>query len=147
MGHVVLTEENLRRLQQRTLHRPRRETPHAHRPRRPPLRAHPSRPGQRVCPFHSHSAQWELFWITAGSATVRADTARHTFSSGDLLLHPPGEAHEIFNASATEPFEFLLLADNPPSEYWHYPDSGKWGFRAPRNFFRPADADYWDGEE
>jgi uncharacterized cupin superfamily protein len=104
-------------------------------------------PGQRVCPFHMHSAQWELFWITAGTATVRADTARHTFTVGDVVLHPPGEAHEILNASATDPLEFLLIADNPPSEYWHYPDSGKWGFRTPRKFFRPADADYWDGEE
>jgi uncharacterized cupin superfamily protein len=104
-------------------------------------------PGQRVCPFHSHSAQWELFWITAGTATVRADAARHTFTVGDIILHPPGEAHEIFNASATEPLEFMLIADNPPSEYWHYPDSGKWGFRVPRKIFRPAEADYWDGEE
>lgn len=104
-------------------------------------------PGQRVCPFHSHSAQWELFWITAGTATVRANDARHTLTAGDIVLHPPGEAHEIFNASANETLEFLLVADNPPSEYWHYPDSGKWGFRSPRKFFRPADLDYWDGEE
>ena len=104
-------------------------------------------PAQRVCPYHSHSAQWELFWIQQGTASVRAGTAVHTFGPGDIVLHPPGEAHEIRNASATDPLEFLLIADNPASEYWHYPDSGKWGFRSPRKFFRPADVDYWDGEE
>lgn len=41
----------------------------------------------------------------------------------------------------------IHFADNPPADYFHYPDSGKWGLRAPRKNFRMAEADYWDGEE
>lgn len=104
-------------------------------------------PGACGCPFHSHAAQWELFLILAGTATVRAEAATHTVRAGDVVLHPPGEAHQITNASATDDLEFLLIADNPPVDYWHYPDSHKWGLRAPRKFFRLHEADYWDGEE
>ncbi|OYU97910.1 MAG: cupin, partial [Verrucomicrobiales bacterium VVV1] len=41
----------------------------------------------------------------------------------------------------------LIVADNPPLDAFHYPDSDKWGLRAPRKFFRLNEADYWDGEE
>ncbi len=104
-------------------------------------------PGESGCPFHSHAAQWELYLLLGGTASVRADAATHTFTAGDVVLHPPGEAHQITNASASEDLTFLLIADNPPVDYWHYPDSGKRGLRAPRMFFRTAEADYWDGEE
>jgi hypothetical protein len=40
-----------------------------------------------------------------------------------------------------------LIADNPPVDIWHYPDSDKWGFRPPRKIFRAAEIDYWAGEE
>jgi uncharacterized cupin superfamily protein len=103
-------------------------------------------PGERGCPFHSHSAQWELFWILSGEATVRASDQRHVLGPGDVVLHPPGEAHEIKNTGADE-LLFYLVADNPLADIWHYPDSDKWGHRSPRKIFRATDADYWDGEE
>ncbi|MDP3070163.1 MAG: cupin domain-containing protein [Opitutaceae bacterium] len=103
-------------------------------------------PGECGCPFHSHAAQWELFFITTGRGTVRTGDATHEVTVGDVVLHPPGEPHQITAAPDTA-LEFLLIADNPPVDYWHYPDSGKWGLRAPRKFFRIAEADYWDGEE
>ena len=104
-------------------------------------------PGACGCPFHSHAAQWELFYVVSGTATVRANAETRTLRAGDVVLHPPGEAHQITNASATEELVFYLVADNPPVDYWHYPDSGKWGLREPRKFFRLTEADYWDGEE
>ncbi len=104
-------------------------------------------PGECGCPFHSHAAEWELFLIQSGTARVRAGTETHTLVAGDVILHPPGEPHQIANASDREPLEYLLIADNAPVEYWHYPDSGKWGLRSPRSFFRVTAADYWDGEE
>lgn len=103
-------------------------------------------PGVSGCPFHSHAAQWELFLITAGRAVVRAGTETFAVSAGDVVLHPPGEPHQI-TAHAEEAVTFLLIADNPPVDYWHYPDSNKWGLRAPRQFFRVDPLDYWDGEE
>ena len=78
---------------------------------------------------------------------MRATAETRTLRTGDVALHPPGEAHQIANASATEALLFYLVADNPPVDYWHYPDSGKWGLRAPRKFFRMNEAEYWDGEE
>ncbi len=104
-------------------------------------------PGQSGCPFHFHAAQWELFYILSGTATVRSNDERHTLRAGDVVLHPPRSAHQIINASATDDLMFYLVADNPPVDYWHYPDSKKWGLPAPRKFFRPEELDYWDGEE
>jgi uncharacterized cupin superfamily protein len=103
-------------------------------------------PGECGSPFHSHAAQWEMFLILAGHGTVRAGSETHTVKPGDVVLHPPGEPHKITNRGETE-LLFFLITDNPPVEYWHYPDSNKWGLRAPRKFFRTTDVDYWDGEE
>ena len=95
---------------------------------------------------HHHAAQWELFFILSGRGHGRTGGETYAVSPGDAILHPPGEAHQIRAASDSE-LGFLLIADNPPVDYWHYPDSGKWGLRAPRKFFRPIEFDYWDDEE
>ncbi len=104
-------------------------------------------PGFAGCPFHFHAAQSELFLILSGTAIVRANDETETLRAGDVVFHPPGEAHQIINASSTEPLLYYLVADNPPVDYWYYPDSRKWGLREPRMFFRPAPLEYWDGEE
>jgi uncharacterized cupin superfamily protein len=104
-------------------------------------------PGASGCPFHSHASQWELYYLVSGTATVRYNAETATLTAGEIVVHPPGEAHQITNASATDDLVFWLVADNPPVDYWHYPDSGKWGLRAPRKFFRMNEADYWDSEE
>ena len=103
-------------------------------------------PGECGCPFHSHAAQWELYLILEGRAAVRTKPETSILVPGDIVLHPPGEAHQITNAGETD-LVFFLVADNPLVEYWHYPDSEKWGIRSPRSFFRPTEVDYWDGEE
>ena len=103
-------------------------------------------PGESGCPFHRHAAQWELFLILEGRAKVRAEQDTLTLGPGDVVLHPPGEAHQI---TATEEGDllFFLIADNPAVDYWQYPDSNKWGLRSPRKFFRTVEVDFWDGEE
>ena len=103
-------------------------------------------PGKAACPFHRHSAQWELFVIISGTGTVRVDIKRFKVKAGDAFMHPPGEAHQISN-TGKQPLVFYLLADNPPLDVWHYPDSKKWGHSSPRKFFRLAEVDYFDGEE
>jgi uncharacterized cupin superfamily protein len=103
-------------------------------------------PGAAVCPFHSHLAQWELFVVQAGEGTVRAGDVREAVRSGDVFLHPPGEPHQLINTGSTD-LEVLIIADNPDLDAFYYPDSNKWGLRAPRKFFRMAETDYWDGEE
>ena len=56
------------------------------------------------------------------------------------------EAHQFTN-TGTDDVLYYLVADNPPVDYGCYPDSNKWGIRAPRKFFRMGEIDYWDGEE
>jgi uncharacterized cupin superfamily protein len=104
-------------------------------------------PKSSNCPFHWHAAQWEMFVILSGTATVRAGDTSHTMRAGDAFIHPPFEPHQITNASATDDLTYYLIADNPPADYWHYPDSNKWGCRSPRKLFRMIEVDYWDGEE
>lgn len=103
-------------------------------------------PGQCGCPMHSHAAQWELFIFLEGTATVRANDETRVLHGGDAVLHPPGETHQFTNTGDTD-LHYLLVADNPPVDYWFYPDSNKWGLRSPRQFFRIAALDYYDGEE
>ncbi len=103
-------------------------------------------PGKSACPFHSHSAQWELFVILSGTGTVRAGQSRHKVKAGDALMHPPGEAHELIN-TGKKPLLFYIIADNPLIDTWYYPDSKKWGIRQPRKIFRLTEVDYFDGEE
>ena len=103
-------------------------------------------PGECPCPFHSHAAQWECYVFLSGAGRVRTAAGSFEIGAGDVVLHPPGEAHAFSNSGQTD-LLYYLVADNPPVDYWHYPDSGKWGLRAPRKFFRIAELDYWDGEE
>ena len=102
--------------------------------------------GKSVCPFHSHTAQHELFVILSGEGTVRANDERHAVKAGDAFIHPPGEAHQILN-TGTDDLVFYIVADNPPVDIFHYPDSGKWGLRPHGKFFRLTETDYFDGEE
>ena len=103
-------------------------------------------PGECGYPLHSHAAQWELFLILEGAGTERAIAGTTPVAAGDAVLHPPGKVHQLTNAGGAD-LVYLLIADNPPVDFFHSPDSDKWGFRAPRKSFRATDTDYWEGEE
>ena len=104
-------------------------------------------PGAAVCPYHSHAGQWELFIILSGQATVRRDGELHDVVAGDSFIHPPGTAHQIINSSASEDLTFYIIADHPPVDVCHYPDSDKYGSRPLAKYFRIQEFDYFDGEE
>jgi uncharacterized cupin superfamily protein len=104
-------------------------------------------PGQRNCPYHSHSAQWEFYHVLSGRGQVRHATGRTDIEPGDAFLFPPGEPHQLIN-TGTEDLVVYVVADNPLGESCHYPDSGKWLVRSPeRRLIRSEDLDYFDGEE
>jgi uncharacterized cupin superfamily protein len=103
-------------------------------------------PGKAPCPFHSHTTQWEMFLILEGTGTVRAGRKRHPVKAGDVIMHPPGEAHQIINTGRKD-LVFYIIADNPPVDIFHYPDSGKWGLRPHGKYFRMTKAGYYEGEE
>jgi uncharacterized cupin superfamily protein len=103
-------------------------------------------PGRAVCPYHSHATQWEMFVLVSGGGTVRTAGGRQAVTAGEVVLHPPGEAHQIIN-TGPEDFVFYLLADNPPVDICHFPDSNKWALMPSRKIFRLTEVDYYDGEE
>lgn len=115
-------------------------------------------PGASVCPLHSHTAQWELFVILAGTATVRTSrpvaasasewtpSITHAVRAGDAFVQPPGTAHQITNTGA-EDLVFFVIADNLPVDSTYYPDSGKWQLKPQRKLFRMTDTGYYEGEE
>ena len=104
-------------------------------------------PGKAACPYNSHSAQWEYYQVLSGRGSVRHAEGTTAIGPGDCLLFGPGEPHQL-RAAADEELRFLIVADNPPGESCHYPDSGKWLVRSPeRRVLRSAPLDYLDGEE
>jgi uncharacterized cupin superfamily protein len=83
-------------------------------------------------PFHSHSAEWELYIFLAGTASIRADQETLTVASGDSIIFPPGEAHQVTNSGDCD---LLFYADHALADVIHYPDSGKWFIRPQRKTF------------
>ncbi len=112
-------------------------------------------PGKRACPFHSHRAEEEMFFILEGSGELRHGDARYPLRAGDVVACPTGgpeTAHQIINTGSTE-LRYLAVSTMAPAEVCEYPDSGKFGAFAEgtpthfRHLGRIADAcDYWEGE-
>ena len=46
-------------------------------------------PNRTAWPFHSHSAQWELYVIISGRGEVRTPTETVAVCDGDAFIHPP----------------------------------------------------------
>ena len=103
--------------------------------------------GKAPYPYHSHSAQWEFYYVISGSGLARDDDGRHPIQSGDAFIYPPNEAHQLINTSG-EDLVLFVVADNPIGESGYYPDSKKWIVRSPeRTLIRSHPLDYFDGEE
>jgi uncharacterized cupin superfamily protein len=104
-------------------------------------------PGKIICPYHSHSSQWEFYHVISGKGTVRDKDGKTPVSEGDAFIFGPGSPHEIINDSSGD-LVLYVVADNPIGESCHYPDSGKWLVRSPtRSIIRSEPLDYHDGEE
>ncbi|MEM1058851.1 MAG: cupin domain-containing protein [Verrucomicrobiota bacterium] len=104
-------------------------------------------PGKANFPFHSHSAQYEFYHITAGSGKLRHDDGEIEIKEGDAFMCEPGQAHQLINDGETD-LVYLIVADNPKGESCHYPDSQKWLVRSPqKQLIRSESIDYFDGEE
>ncbi|MEX0324713.1 MAG: cupin domain-containing protein [Puniceicoccaceae bacterium] len=103
--------------------------------------------GKALCPFHSHSAQWEFYHVISGTGQVRHEEGTENIGPADAFLFKPGEAHQIINNGEGD-LVFYIIADNPIGESCHYPDSNKWLVRSPKSqLIRSDPIDYFDGEE
>ena len=97
-------------------------------------------------PFHSHAAQWELFIVLSGSGQARTPEGVVAFRTGDCLLFPPGEAHQLTNTGDTD-LLYYVVTDQPVADVMFYPDSDKWFVKPARRFFRMREVDYFEGED
>jgi len=108
-------------------------------------------PGKRSCPFHSHAAEEEMFFIVRGSGTLRYGGETRRIRAGDVICCPTGgpeTAHQIVNDSEEE-LAYLSISTQAPAEVCLYPDSGKVGAygEGVRHLTRQSDqVDYWLGE-
>ncbi|HLW35685.1 MAG TPA: cupin domain-containing protein [Chthoniobacterales bacterium] len=107
-------------------------------------------PGKLNFPFHAHSAQWEMYLIVSGKASVRDKDGTSEVGAGDAFIFGPNEPHQITNSGDTD-LIYYVIADNPLGESGYYPDSGKWKLnktsQADRVVIKGKEVDYFDGEE
>lgn len=108
-------------------------------------------PGKRSCPFHSHRAEEEMFFVVKGEGTLRYGSETRRIRAGDIICCPTGgpeTAHQIVNDSGAD-LAYLSVSTMRPAEVCEYPDSGKIGAYGSglRHMTRAADhLDYWTGE-
>ncbi len=108
-------------------------------------------PGKRSCPFHSHRAEEEMFFIVRGTGTLRYGQETRRIRAGDVICCPtggPDTAHQIVNDSDGE-LAYLSVSTMMPAEICEYPDSGKVGaFGGGLRHMTRADEnlDYWVDE-
>jgi uncharacterized cupin superfamily protein len=112
-------------------------------------------PGKRSCPFHSHRAEEEMFFIVRGTGTLRYGDETRAIRAGDVICCPvggPETAHQIVNDSG-EDLAYISVSTMMPAEVCEYPDSrkiGAYGGESPSRVrhLTPANAavDYWKDE-
>ena len=109
-------------------------------------------PGKCSCPFHSHRAEEEMFFIVKGTGTLRYGNETRKVRAGDFICCPtggPDTAHQLVNDS-NEDLAYISVSTMMPAEVCEYPDSKKIAAYAGgqvRHMTRVQDAvDYWQDE-
>jgi uncharacterized cupin superfamily protein len=108
-------------------------------------------PGKRSCPFHSHRAEEEMFFIVKGEGLLRYGNETRKIRAGDVICCPvggPETAHQIVNDSSAD-LAYLSISTQMPAEVCEYPDSkkvGAYGEGMKHMTRSDAHVDYWTGE-
>ena len=112
-------------------------------------------PGKVSCPFHSHRAEEEMFFIVRGTGLLRYGKETRKVRAGDFICCPvggPETAHQLVNDSDSE-LAYISVSTMMPAEVCEYPDSGKVGAYGGAGDSRlrhmtsvDAQVDYWKGE-
>ncbi len=106
-------------------------------------------PGTSMCPYHSHSVQFEFYMVVSGRGRIRHAGGDTEVGPGDAFVFGPGEAHQLICAGE-EDFILWIIADDPPGDSAHYPDSNKWSVFTSgggRVRLEGTERDYFHGEE
>jgi uncharacterized cupin superfamily protein len=104
--------------------------------------------GKSLCPYHSHSAESELYLVVSGKGRVRDKDGMTDVGAGDAFFFGPGQAHQLTNVSE-EDFVYYIIADNPLGDGCYYPDSGKysaWKEGTEEVIVKGRETDYFEGE-
>lgn len=105
--------------------------------------------GKILCPYHSHSAESEMYLVVSGKGSIRDKDGSTIVGAGDAFFFGPGEAHQLANVG-DEDFVYYVIADNPRGDSCFYPDSGKFAVAKEGGeevIVKGTEADYFDGEE
>ena len=113
-------------------------------------------PGKKVCPFHNHRINEEMFLILEGEGTLRFGGSEYPVKKHDVIACPPGDqsqAHQIINTSDVE-LKYFCLSTNEPFDICEYPDSKKvvaWDNSPNKEPLKhrartSEELDYYDGE-
>jgi uncharacterized cupin superfamily protein len=108
-------------------------------------------PGKRSCPFHSHRAEEEMFFIVKGNGTLRFGEETRKIKAGDVICCPTGgpeTAHQIVNDSDAD-LCYLSISTMMPAEVCEYPDSkkiGSYGGELRHLTRTDHNLDYWTDE-
>ena len=113
-------------------------------------------PGKSGCPFHSHYAEEEMFFIVKGTGLLRYGTETRKVRAGDVICCPvggPETAHQLVNDSDAD-LAYLSVSTMMPAEVCEYPDSKKVGAFGGAGASRlrhmtgtDAHVDYWKDED
>jgi uncharacterized cupin superfamily protein len=114
-------------------------------------------PGAKICPFHNHHVNEEMFLILEGEGKLRFGDREYPLRKHDVIACPPGKrdvAHQIVNTGDTD-LKYLALSTRERAEVVEYPDSDKIGCMVgdfPKSDLRAvfraeSSVDYFDREE
>jgi uncharacterized cupin superfamily protein len=105
--------------------------------------------GKSLCPYHSHSAESELYLVVSGKGQVRHQNGATDVGPGDAFFFGPGQAHELTSGDE-EDLIYYVIADNPLGDNCYYPDSGKWAVwkeGAEEVIVKGRETGYFEGEK
>src|SRR3954452_6649377 len=54
-------------------------------------------PGKIAYPYHSHSAQWEFYYVLSGKGLMRHKDGEPPIDAGDAFIFQPEEPHTLAN--------------------------------------------------
>lgn len=112
-------------------------------------------PSKRICPYHLHHAQEELFVVLEGSGTLRVAGEMLPIKAEDVIFIPAGPEypHQIINTSEAA-LKYLSISTMEEPEIFEYPDSGKFMAEGSMDREQPFEViakggsslGYWDDE-
>ena len=110
-------------------------------------------PGGISYPPHCHSAEDELFVVTAGDGLLEltdtdvSDAGRHPVRTGSVVSRPAGTGISHSFRGGAEGMTLLAYSNLDSRDVGFYPRSQKISLRGIGVMLRVERVDYWDGEE